>query len=92
MGMPVGFKSERGYATVSNIGKGYREIAEEMCDQGFKMNHSTARNVFLSTMRKFAKEICYLYGIEANNESITKIASDPRFQSGLYDIITSVDK
>ena len=92
--MPLGFKSEHGYATVrSNEGGfGYREIAETMTDRGFKMNHSTARNVFLSTMRKFAKEICYLYGIEANNESITKIASDPRFQSGLYDIIPSVDK
>lgn len=92
MGMPVGFKSERGYATVSNIGMGYREIAEEMCDLGFKMNHSTARNVFLATMRKFAKEICHLYGIDANGDSVSKIASDPRFQSGLYDIISSVEK
>ena len=92
MGMPVGFKSERGYATVSNIGMGYREIAEEMCDNGFKMNHSTARNVFLTTMRKFAKEICCLYGIDSNSESVKKIAADPRFQSGLYDIISSVDK
>ena len=54
MSMPKGFKSKTGYATASATynGMGYREIAEEMTKQGFKMNHSTARNVFLSSMKK----------------------------------------
>ena len=48
MSMPKGFKSSHGYATVTdNQGLGYREIAEHMSLKGDKMNHSTARNVFL---------------------------------------------
>ena len=92
MGMPQGFKSENGYATVTDTGKGYREIAEHMTEIGFKMNHSTARNVFLSTMKKLAKEVCELYNVEVSNDEITRVASDPRFQSGLYDIISNIDK
>ena len=92
MGMPQGFKSENGYATVTDSGKGYREIAEYMTENGFKMNHSTARNVFLATMKKLAKEVCDLYSLEVSNDELTRVAADPRFQSGLYDIISNIDK
>ena len=58
MSMPKGYKAQHGYATVNTTlgGLGYREIAEKMTEEGNKMNHSTARNVFLSAMSKFAKE------------------------------------
>ena len=65
------------------------EIIPEMT---YAKHHIQKMLAFMHAMRKFAKEICHLYGIESNTESITKIASDPRFQSGLYDIISSVDK
>jgi len=92
MSMPKGFKSDQGYATVSlnDGGKGYREIAELMTESGFKMNHSTARNVFLASMSKFAKELCNLYGVEFSPENIKKIASDPRFQTGVCSIISDI--
>ena len=85
MSMPKGHKSRHGYATVSSIsgGLGYREIAENMSDQGFKMNHSTARNIFLSAMRKIARDACVFYGIEPTKENLKKVSSDPRFQSGM---------
>ena len=56
MSMPKGYKVEHGYATVGD-GLGYREIAEKMTETGDKMNHSTARNVFLSAMSKFCNGI-----------------------------------
>ena len=54
MSMPKGFKIHRGYATVDSDsgGLGYREIAEKMTSDGCKMNHSTARNIFISAMGK----------------------------------------
>ena len=90
MSMPKGHKSSHGYATVKSIegGLGYREIAEKMTDLGDKMNHSTARNVFLSAMSKMARTACKLYGINLNEENVKRISSDPRFQSGVQDILS----
>ena len=90
MSMPKGFKSPNGYATVSSIegGMGYREIAEEMVSSGQKMNHSTARNIFLSAMHKLAREACELYGIKPDKNNLDRIAKDPRFQSGIVDVLS----
>jgi len=51
--MPTGKKFKNGYATVRENCLKYREIAEAMTDTGDKMNHSTARNIFLSAMKNF---------------------------------------
>jgi len=92
MSMPKGHKSSHGYATVSEIegGLGYREIALKMTETGDKMNHSTARNVFLSAMRKIAHEACSLYEIPTTDANLKKVSSDPRFQSGIVDILKSM--
>ena len=95
MSMPKGFKSKNGYATTNHVanGMGYREIAELMTDEGFKMNHSTARNVFLSSMKKLVVSVCDLEEKVITDEDMYRIASDPRFQSGIYDILidSSID-
>jgi len=88
MPMPKGHKSKNGYATVQiDGGMGYREIAEHMTESGDEMNHSTARNVFLRAVRKVAKDACKISGLELTDNEISTIASDPRFQSGLIEII-----
>tara|TARA_B100000700_G_C14835661_1_gene756699 strand:- start:575 stop:868 length:294 start_codon:yes stop_codon:yes gene_type:complete len=89
MPMPKGHKSKNGYATVqSKGGMGYREIAEVMSSRGDDMNHSTARNVFLRAIRKIAKDACSSSGISLIPGELEKVASDPRFQSGLIEIIS----
>tara|TARA_Y100000310_G_C20085763_1_gene535965 strand:+ start:281 stop:559 length:279 start_codon:yes stop_codon:yes gene_type:complete len=87
--MPKGYKSDHGYATVSSEvgGLGYREIAEIMTESGHKMNHSTARNVFLSAMNKIARDTCSMFGVEPTKKNLKRISSDPRFQSGVIDIL-----
>jgi len=88
MPKPKGHKSENGYSTVATSGGlGYREIAEKMTSYGDRMNHSTARNIFLRAMRKIAKETCKAAGAKYDAKGVDKVASDPRFQSGLIDII-----
>jgi hypothetical protein len=88
MSMPKGHKIKGGYATVTDdFGVGYREIANQMTEAGYKMNHSTARNVFLSAMRKFAKDVCTIYDADTSQDKIEKIAADPRFQSSVSDIL-----
>jgi hypothetical protein len=89
MAMPTGHKSENGYSTVTEIdgGLGYREIAEAMSSRGHKMNHSTARNVLVSALSKLAGGVCAAYGSSPDEDKVKKIASDPRFQAGLYEIL-----
>ena len=88
MSMPKGHKVDNGYGTTSNLGgKSYSEISEIMTSRGDKMNHSTARNVFLSSMKKIASSTCKLYGLDVNDAQIKKIACDPRFQEGVSSII-----
>ncbi|MAG27627.1 hypothetical protein CMI47_19000 [Candidatus Pacearchaeota archaeon] len=93
MSMPKGYKTDHGYATVRSHddGLGYREIAECMTEMGHKMNHSTARNIFLSAMTKFAENTCSLYGVKPTCENVKRISSDPRFQSGILDMIKLLD-
>ena len=90
MSMPKGYKVAHGYATV-DCGLGYREIAEKMTDEGCKMNHSTARNIFLSAMSKFATELFEIYNISASKDKIKQVSSDPRFQSGLMTAIVDLE-
>lgn len=89
MAMPMGHKAENGYSTVAEIenGLGYREIAEAMSTRGHKMNHSTARNVLVSALSKLATNVCKAYGVDPDDQQVKRIASDPRFQAGLYDIL-----
>ena len=81
MSMPKGFKSQNGYATSKMLGgKTYHEISDIMVDEGFKMNHSTARNVFVSSLQKIASEVTGLYDLNLPQKEIKRIAKDPRFQ------------
>tara|TARA_Y100001972_G_C7544033_1_gene273649 strand:- start:110 stop:409 length:300 start_codon:yes stop_codon:yes gene_type:complete len=84
MSMPKGFKSENGYASSKLLGgKTYHEISSIMLEKGYKMNHSTARNVFVCSLMKIAAEILGLYELKMNEKQIKKIAIDPRFQDAI---------
>ena len=92
MSMPKGFKSKFGYATVKEYegGADYRTIATKMTSSGYKMNHATARNVFLSALRKIAKPVHDLHGKPGGYDELQKTAKDPRFQSGVAEILESI--
>ena len=93
MSMPNGFKSTHGYATVKDYdgGSDYRTIAEKMSAAGYKMNHATARNVFLSALRKIAKPVHDMHGKSDKYEDLQVTAKDPRFQSGVAEILSSIN-
>ena len=88
MPMPKGFKAENGYATTKQFAGGddYRSIAEKMTKDGYKMNHATARNVFLSALQKIAKPVHNIHNIPTTGDKLLKTAKDPRFQIGVAEI------
>jgi len=84
MSMPKGFKSENGYGTSKLFdGMTYHEIADTMRESGFKMNHSTARNVFVNALIKVAVEITDLYELDMNSKELKKLAINPEFQDSV---------
>jgi hypothetical protein len=92
MSMPKGYKSDQGYATVSGEGGGmdYRAIAELMSEDGHRMNHATARNIFLRAMKKLAQPLCEMYGIDAEPGRLNQLSRDPRFQSSMIEMVTDI--
>jgi len=91
MSMPKGHKSSQGYATVSSDygGMDYRTIAEKMTEDGHKMNHATARNIFLRAMKKLAGPICELYDTETSR-TLEETCKDPRFQESMIDVVADI--
>tara|TARA_R110000868_G_scaffold279427_2_gene539466 strand:- start:166 stop:456 length:291 start_codon:yes stop_codon:yes gene_type:complete len=91
MPMPKGFKSENGYSTKKTLGgKSYHEISSLMSEKGYKMNHSTARNVFVSSLEKIARDVVKLYDIAADEKSINRISKDPRFQDAIVSFMREI--
>ena len=92
MPMPKGYKSTNGYATKNDLGgKTYHQISDEMKTKGFKMNHSTARNVFVNSLEKIAKNVTDLYQLQLDNTELKRIAKDPRFQAAIMSFMHEID-
>ena len=86
--MPKGFKSQNGYGTTKELGGAtYHEVAKVMNEKGYKMNHSSARNIYIKAMMKIAKEVSNLYGLGHDEKEIKKIAINPEFQIAVSDFI-----
>ena len=88
--MPKGHKTAAGYATKKTLGgDSYHSISNKLTDKGHKMNHSTARNVFVNALKKIAKDVTAVYGVECDDKEITRIAKDPRFQDAVVEYMRS---
>jgi len=77
---------DHGYATFKD-GMGFREIAEQLVEEGLtpkKMRHTSIRNYFLRGMEKLAGPVA-----EHSERTVRDIARDPRFQTALAEILRS---
>ena len=62
-----------------------------MSEKGYKMNHSTARNVFVSSLEKFARDVVGLYNLPTDDKSINRISKDPRFQDAIVNFMREIE-
>jgi type II secretory pathway component PulC len=91
MAMPKGFKSENGYGTSKLFdGMTYHEIADNMRESGYKMNHSTARNVFVNALIKVADEIVDLYQLDLSDKDLKRLAINPDFQDSVRGFLSEL--
>ena len=90
--MPKGYKKETGYGTSKSLGgMSYHKIAEKMNEKNYKMNHSTARNLFVSGLMKIASNLSELHGQNFDKSKIKKIAIDPRFQEAVAEYMRETE-
>lgn len=86
-----GSKIERGYATITDEdGINYRQIAQQMTEMGFEMNHSSARNYVLRVMKKMAEALMEEWKIPESNYDLEEIARSPFFQNGISDVLREI--
>ena len=92
MAMPKGHKVKNGYATVASIpgADDYKLIAKKCSDMGYKMGHSTARNIFLGAMMKVADNLQKSQGNTYNKNQLFEIARNPTFQKSVADVLGGV--
>jgi len=91
MPMPKGYKKETGYGSAKSLGgMSYHKIAETMNEKDFKMNHSTARNLFVNGLMKIAENISSIYGEKLDKKRLKEIAIDPRFQEVVSDYMRDI--
>ena len=92
MPMPKGYKKETGYGSKKSLGGlSYHEIAEKMNEKSFKMNHSTARNIFVSGLSKIAENLTKVHGVKYDQKRIKAIAIDPRFQEAVSEYMREIE-
>ena len=84
-------KDKSQYATVTEEGTNYREIADIMTMIGYKMNHSSARNYVLRIMKKFAYAITEKWDLQLSEDKIEEIIKDPNFQEGINDVLQEIE-
>ena len=60
-----------------------------MNDLGFKMNHSTARNVVLRALEKIAQPLVDIMSDDVRTEAAV-IARDPRFQASMIAMLQDI--
>ena len=58
--------------------------------QGHKMNHATARNIFLRAMKKLAEPLCELYEMESDPKRLDELSRNPSFQSSMIEVVSDI--
>lgn len=75
------------YATVG-IGKDYRQIARIISkNHGIQMNHTSTRNYFLKTIKRFASELARHHKKQVSPDELAIMAENPEFQEAVQEII-----
>lgn len=91
MPMPKGYKKETGYGSKKKLGGlSYHEIAKKMNEKDYKMNHSTARNLFVSGLIKIADDLSAVYDKKLDSKELKSIAIDPRFQEAVAEYMREI--
>lgn len=66
----------------------FRTIAKKMTAAGYKMNHATARNLFMEVVEQFIKGITSELKINTSKMNIEEMLKEPMIHEALTDILS----
>lgn len=65
----------------------YRVMSAIMTAAGWKMNHTSARNHTIRAMRHFAEAYIDFFDLDVEDQLITDLSKDPKFQLVVADVL-----
>lgn len=81
----MGSKQKK-YVTVEE-GTDFRTIAKIMTDNGYKMNHATARNVLISAIKKLLNYSAERVGVKISDSEMKRLIKDQSVHTALADVL-----
>jgi lactate dehydrogenase-like 2-hydroxyacid dehydrogenase len=77
------------YVTLTE-GNDFRQIAKYMTDAGYQMNHATARNVLMASMKKVISSIGGSLGTNLTTDQIVELLSEQQIHHAFGDVLHEV--
>ena len=74
------------YITIEE-GEDYRTIADKMTKLGYKMNHATARNILLSSLRQFIQNMSSEVGKTLTDDEVEMLVMRQDIHEVIGDIL-----
>jgi len=82
---------QKKYVTVEE-GTDFRTIAKIMTNNGYKMNHATARNVLISAIKKLLNYSAERVGVKIPEAEMKALAKDQSVHTALADVLYLAQK
>lgn len=74
------------YVTLEE-GMDYRTISNLMTEAGWKMNHATVRDIFMSAMSKIVKDVIVRLDIQLSEDELYDVLKSNSMHRALQDIL-----
>lgn len=84
-------KKQKKYVTVEE-GTDFRTIAKIMTNNGYKMNHATARNVLISAIKKLLNYSAERVGVKIADSEMKSLIKDQTVHTALADVLYLAQK
>lgn len=75
-----------------NDGIDFRAIAKKMSAAGYTMNHATARNVLISSIRMLLGNVASQFGIKITEEKMKELLQSQQLHDALSDVLIEAHK
>lgn len=82
---------QKKYVTVEE-GTDFRTIAKIMTNNGYKMNHATARNVLISAIKKLLNYSADQVGVKIPESEMKQLIKDQAVHTALADVLYLAQK
>lgn len=77
------------YITLEH-GADFRKIATLMSEAGFQMNHATARNVLMHTLKDLFGNTAKQLGIPLDRKTMNKLLKNPEMHQALSEVLYQI--